>query len=57
MRKGFEYVDYAIVALVVVGIGYWIVRRRRAGQVVAVEAAAEDPDRASSPESAPADIG
>ena len=57
VRKGFEYVDYAIVALVVVGIGYWIVRRRRSVQMVAVEAAAEDPDRASSPESAPADVG
>src|SRR5580698_1635160 len=29
VRKGFEYVDYAIVALVVVGIVYWVVRRRR----------------------------
>jgi len=29
VRKGFDYVDYAIVALVVVGIGYAIVRRRR----------------------------
>jgi membrane protein DedA with SNARE-associated domain len=56
VRKGFEYVDYAIVVLIVAGIGYWVVRRRRAGQAVAVEAAAEDPDRAS-PESAPADVG
>jgi membrane protein DedA with SNARE-associated domain len=29
VRKGFEYVDYAIVALVVIGIGYAVVRRRR----------------------------
>ena len=29
MRKDFEYVDYLIVAVVVVGIGYAIVRRRR----------------------------
>ncbi|HMD51386.1 MAG TPA: DedA family protein [Solirubrobacteraceae bacterium] len=29
VRKGFEYVDYAIVALVVVGIVYAVVRRRR----------------------------
>ena len=43
VRKGFEYVDYAIVALVVVGIGYWIVRRRRAGQAAAVEAAGAGP--------------
>ena len=30
VRKGFEYVDYAVVVLVVVGIVYLIVRRRRA---------------------------
>jgi membrane protein DedA with SNARE-associated domain len=29
VRKSFEYVDYAIVALVVVGIAYAVVRRRR----------------------------
>jgi membrane protein DedA with SNARE-associated domain len=29
VRKGFEYVDYAVLALVVIGIGYLIVRRRR----------------------------
>ncbi len=29
VRKGFEYVDYVILALVVAGIGYWIMRRRR----------------------------
>jgi membrane protein DedA with SNARE-associated domain len=29
VRKGFEYVDYALVALIVVGIAYAIVRRRR----------------------------
>lgn len=28
VRKGFEYVDYAIVALIVAGVGYAIVRRR-----------------------------
>ncbi len=28
VRKGFEYVDYAIVAIVVVGIAYLVVRRR-----------------------------
>jgi membrane protein DedA with SNARE-associated domain len=28
-RKYFEYVDYAIVALVVIGVAYWIVRWRR----------------------------
>jgi membrane protein DedA with SNARE-associated domain len=31
VRKAFEYVDYAIVALVVVGVGYAIVRRRSRG--------------------------
>jgi membrane protein DedA with SNARE-associated domain len=30
VRKGFEYVDYVVVALIVVGIFYWISRRRRA---------------------------
>jgi membrane protein DedA with SNARE-associated domain len=29
VRKGFDYVDYAVVALVVVGLAYVIVRRRR----------------------------
>lgn len=28
VRKAFEYVDYAIVLLVVAGVGYWVVRRR-----------------------------
>jgi len=32
VRKGFEYVDYAVVALVVVGIVYAVVRRRRGRQ-------------------------
>lgn len=29
VRRGFEYVDYAVVALVVVGVVYLVVRRRR----------------------------
>jgi len=29
VRKGFEYVDYVVLALVLIGIGYWIARRRR----------------------------
>ncbi len=29
VRKAFEYIDYAILALVVVGVAYVIVRRRR----------------------------
>jgi membrane protein DedA with SNARE-associated domain len=31
VRKGFEYVDYAIVVMVVIGIVYLLVRRRRGG--------------------------
>jgi membrane protein DedA with SNARE-associated domain len=31
VRKGFEYVDYAVVALVVLGIVYALIRRRRRG--------------------------
>jgi membrane protein DedA with SNARE-associated domain len=38
-RKYFEYVDYAVVALVVVGIVYWIVRRRRGRREAAENAA------------------
>jgi membrane protein DedA with SNARE-associated domain len=35
VRKGFEYVDYAIVVLAVAGVGYAVMRRRarRSGQV------------------------
>ncbi len=29
VRKGFEYVDYVVVALVVIGVIYAVVRRRR----------------------------
>jgi membrane protein DedA with SNARE-associated domain len=38
VRKGFEYVDYAIVAVVVVGIVYALVRRRRARRDPAADA-------------------
>ena len=31
IRKGFEYVDYAVVALVVIGVVYLLLRRRRGG--------------------------
>jgi membrane protein DedA with SNARE-associated domain len=57
VRTGFEYVDYAILALVVVGIGYWLVRRRGAGSSVTTAAAAGDPDRPAPAESAPVDLG
>jgi membrane protein DedA with SNARE-associated domain len=39
VRKGFDYADYAIVAIVVVGIAYAIVRRRRARGEPATDAA------------------
>ncbi len=38
VRKGFEYVDYAIVVLVVAGIVYALVRRRRARRNPAADA-------------------
>jgi membrane protein DedA with SNARE-associated domain len=31
VRKGFEYVDYALLALIVLGVAYLLVRRRRGG--------------------------
>ncbi len=39
VRKGFEYVDYAIVALVVIGVVYLVVRRRRGRREPATDAA------------------
>jgi membrane protein DedA with SNARE-associated domain len=42
VRKAFEYVDYAIVALIVVGIGYAIVRRRSRGSTATPTPAPED---------------
>lgn len=41
VRKGFEYVDYVVVALVVVGIVYAIVRRRRARRDPAAASSSE----------------
>jgi membrane protein DedA with SNARE-associated domain len=41
VRKGFDYVDYAVIALAVVAIVYLIVRRRRRG---AAPGAGPDPD-------------
>jgi membrane protein DedA with SNARE-associated domain len=38
VRKDFEYVDYAILALVVIGIAYAIVRRRRGPREPATDA-------------------
>jgi membrane protein DedA with SNARE-associated domain len=38
-RKGFEYVDYAIVALVVIGTAYAVLRRRRGRGKPATDAA------------------
>jgi membrane protein DedA with SNARE-associated domain len=51
VRRGFEYVDYAVVALVVVGVGYGVVRRR-GRSTRGVDAPADQP-----PESVPADVG
>src|SRR3989442_7922641 len=31
VRKGFDYVDYAVVALVVIALVYLLIRRRRGG--------------------------
>ena len=39
VRKGFDYVDYAVVALVVIGIAYAVVRRRRGRGRPATDAA------------------
>jgi membrane protein DedA with SNARE-associated domain len=38
-RKAFEYVDYAIVVLALVGLAYWLVRRRRGRRSPATDAA------------------
>jgi membrane protein DedA with SNARE-associated domain len=40
VRKGFEYADYVIVALVVIGVVYAVVRRRRGRSDAATDAAA-----------------
>ncbi len=40
VRKGFEYADYVIVALVVIGVIYVVVRRRRGRSDAATDAAA-----------------
>lgn len=39
VRKGFEYADYAVLAVVVLGVIYAVVRRRRARRDPAVDAA------------------
>jgi membrane protein DedA with SNARE-associated domain len=41
VRKGFEYVDYAVLALVVIGIAYAILRRRSRGRSAGPGAPAE----------------
>jgi membrane protein DedA with SNARE-associated domain len=41
VRKGFEYVDYALLALIVLAVGYLIVRRRRSGPAPPVGTAAD----------------
>ncbi len=47
VRKGFEYVDYAVVALVVVGIVYAIVRRRSRARARAADQAPDDVEPAA----------
>jgi membrane protein DedA with SNARE-associated domain len=37
VRKGFEYVDYVLLALIVLGVGYLIVRRRRSNATTPAE--------------------
>jgi membrane protein DedA with SNARE-associated domain len=50
VRRGFEYVDYALVALVVVGIAYAIVRRRRGpGEGEPAEPSEDGPPAAQDP--------
>ena len=39
VRKDFDYVDYAVISLVVIGIGYAVVRRRRGRGRPATDAA------------------
>jgi membrane protein DedA with SNARE-associated domain len=56
VRKGFEYVDYAILALAVVGVGYWIARRRRGEAGASVDPVVAEPDHAPG-ESSPVDVG
>jgi membrane protein DedA with SNARE-associated domain len=46
-RKGFEYVDYAVVALVVIGIVYAIVRRRSRARARAADQAPDDVEPAA----------
>jgi membrane protein DedA with SNARE-associated domain len=47
VRKGFEYVDYAVVALVVAALAYLILRRRRRGGPAPEVPAAEESAGAS----------
>jgi membrane protein DedA with SNARE-associated domain len=56
VRKGFEYFDYVLLATIVVGIGYLIVRRRgRSGG--GGDATLDEPELGSAGGSAPADVG
>ncbi|HEY1458218.1 MAG TPA: DedA family protein, partial [Solirubrobacteraceae bacterium] len=48
VRNGFEYVDYVVVALIVAGIGYGILRRRRKSREPIVDPAPSTRDPGSS---------
>jgi membrane protein DedA with SNARE-associated domain len=58
VRKGFEYVDYAVLALAVVGVVYWRIGRRRTVSAASANAAAavEQPEHVPAGESAPVDV-
>jgi membrane protein DedA with SNARE-associated domain len=44
VRKGFEYVDYVVLALIVIGLAYLVVRSRRSGKAIATSTiAASEP--------------
>jgi membrane protein DedA with SNARE-associated domain len=57
VRKGFEYVDYVVVALAVVAVAYVIRRSRRRGTGANAEASVEEADLIPAGESTPADAG
>jgi membrane protein DedA with SNARE-associated domain len=55
VRKGFEYVDYVVLTLTILGIAYAVLRRRRRGPEA--QDAVEEADRRSAGDSVPVDVG